>query len=169
MSIVPIPLFLLTADRCLSMHFTQLKELRHGLFIVCCAFTVVAVLGTLWRGGLAELPLNATAIEGCQTLTCTLTLYNDQPMGYYKTVAGVVNTVLVIYFMMLLRAREVRSQKVRAQTLATVLKARLVRAVIIIETVVSTVPFLVCQVLEPVSYMGAHTHLFQHNISAIRH
>lgn len=154
-SVVPVPFFLLTVDRCLSLRFTDVRRLRTGLFLFCCAWLAAVVLFTLGVSCYGELPLNATAIAGCQNTVCTFTRYKNLPVTYVKCVAGTVNLLLAAYFLLLFRAWRLRQREMGSGGSVvksdSSLKNRVVRGVVIVEVTVSILPAYIGSVFGIVS------------------
>lgn len=142
-AVVPIPLFLLTVDRYLALNplLTNGKTLRRLAFRFSCVCIAVAVVATILVNGVGELPLNMTAIAGCQSFSCTLLRFRNLPTLVFKNSVEVVNLVLAYFFLRAWR-RAVSKQHGVVRSAESALRDHLVRSVIIAEIVISVLPSL---------------------------
>jgi len=104
---------------------------RLALRFSCFLQVVVAIAATLLSTW-GELPVNLEAVDGCQAYTCILLYYRNLPVLYFKNFVETVNLVLAVYFLRLLRAKEISNANTWVQRKRWHLRNRLVRSILLL-------------------------------------
>jgi len=85
--------------------------------------------------------VNLKAAEGCQAYTCTLLRRRNLPVLYFKNSMETINLMLAVYFLWLLRTKEISSVTTKGhQHKGSYLRNRLVRSILLAEICVSMLP-----------------------------
>jgi hypothetical protein len=156
MATVPIPFFLLTVDRILSLkpYLPNERFLRRVALRFSCLLQVAVAIVTAFVSTWGELPLDLQAIEGCAAYLCVLRHYRNLPVLYFRNSVETVNLVLAVYFTRLLRARELSATAAWGQQKhhrESHLRNRLVRNILMAEICVSMLPTYLAYAINIVS------------------